>query len=508
VESKDDADLRRYGYAPKLHRVMGGYTSFALGFAVVSITTGIFTAFSIGLVNFGGASIWWWLPVTAGVSLIALVFAHAGARIPLSGYAYQWSSRLGGVHIGWFTGWAAFVTFVAGTAAVSTTFATVFASDFFDDPTRQDIQILTAAVVLVCFVVNLVGIKVATWVNNFGATAELIGTAGIGLVVLIGALFFFHHEAGIDILTSTQPSGGGSVTLTGLVLALQLPVFLLTGWEGCADLAEETKDPRRTTPRTMLKALWVSALCGFLLTLAYTTAIPHSVADAVNAPQTPLIYILDEQLGTGVGSLMKAVAFISLLSCVLANMAVATRLVYALARDQVIPGHRVLSIVNKRTGTPIGAVMLITAFALVFTVLSAGLVGRIFSVVIVTYYIVYMLTLVSVLVGERNGRIPEAEPGTFSLGRRLRPTAIGALAYTFLTILALTLPGPSRISAQYSAGAMAIGVIWWLVYLRPRLASNAVGPYRLAGSNGGDDKRYGRDDRRPLQAQPAESAVD
>jgi amino acid transporter len=481
AESGDDFDVRQYGYAPKLHRVMGGYTSFALGFAVVSITTGIFTAFSTGLVSLGGASVWWWFPVTAGVSLIALVFAHAGARIPLSGYAYQWSSRLGGVHIGWFTGWAAFVTFVAGTAAVATTFATVFASDFWSNPTHHDIQILTAAVIIVCFVLNLVGIKIATWVNNVGATAELVGTAGVGLVVLVGSLFFFHHQAGTAILTSTRPSGGGHASFTGVVLSILLPILLLTGWEGCADLAEETKDPRRTTPRTMLRSLWVSALCGFLLTLAYEMAIPHGIAAAVNAPQTPLIYILDTQLGTGVGSLMKAVAFIAILSCVLANMAVATRLVYSLARDQVIPGHRALAVVNKRTGTPIGAVVLIGVFALVFTALSAGLVTRIFSVVIVTYYLVYMLTLISILIGERKRRIPEAA-GTFSLGHRLRPIAIAAIVYTFLAILALTLPDVNHVSAEYSAGAMAIGAIWWLVYLRRRLSSNAVGPYRRSDS--------------------------
>ena len=57
---------------------------------MVSITTGIFTAFSTGLVNIGGVSIWLWLPVTLGVVAIAFVYAHLGARIPLSGYAYQW----------------------------------------------------------------------------------------------------------------------------------------------------------------------------------------------------------------------------------------------------------------------------------------------------------------------------------------------------------------------------------------------------------------------------------
>jgi amino acid transporter len=475
LASRDDDDVRALGYAPKLHRVMGGYTSFSLGFAVVSITTGIFTAFSTGLVNLGGVSIWIWLPVIPSITLIALVFAHVSARIPLSGYAYQWSSRLGNVHLGWFTGWAAFLTFTAGTAAVATTFATVFAPEFWSHPTYRDVQMLTAAVVLVCFVLNLVGIKVATMVNNLAATAELVGTIGIGLVVLVGVFFFFHHQQGPSVLFNAHPADGSPVSFDGVVLAALLPILLLTGWEGCADLAEETRDPRRTAPKMMLRALLISAVAGFLLVMVFEVAIPHSVGTAVGGSESPIIYILNTQIGAGMGTAMKVVAFVAILSCCLANMAVATRLVFSLSRDRLLPGHAVLSKVNDRTGTPIASIVLITVLALVFTLFSAGIVARIFSIVIVAYYLIYLLTLVSVLMGDRAGRIPAA-PGYFTLGRSLRPIAWVGIVYTGVAILALTVPKVNHISAEYTLGGMAIGLVWWLGYLRPRLAANEVGP--------------------------------
>lgn len=507
VDDRDARELEAFGYKPRLHRVMGSYTSFSLGFAVVSITTGIFTAFSVGLVNMGGSSVWWWLPVTGGVLLITLVFAHAGARIPLSGYAYQWSSRLGNVHLGWFTGWAAFLTFISGTAAVATTLATVFAPEFWVNPTHGDIQILTAATIVVCFVINLVGIKIATWVNNVGATAELVGTMGVGLIVLVGDLLFFHHKTGFGVLFKSVPSTGAHVNATGVILACLLPVLLLTGWEGCADLAEETKDPRRTTPKTMIRALWISALCGFLLTIIYEVAIPHGLASAVNAPQTPLIYIIDEQVGPWLGQVMKVVAFVAILSCVLANMAVATRLVYSLARDNVVPGHRLLSSVNNRTGTPVGAVTLIAVLALIFTALSAGLVTRIFSITIVTYYFVYLLTLVAVLMGDHAGRIPDVSGG-FSLGRHLRLVTVSAIVFSVLAILALALPAVNHISAEYSLGGMALGLLWWLVYLRRRLAAGEVGPFRLAASEDASVMSPGRAGALAAEATRPRSAQD
>jgi amino acid transporter len=192
---------------------------------MVSITTGIFTAFSTSLIAVGGVGIWLWLPVSAGVIGIAFVYSHLGARIPISGYAYQWSSRVGNSHLGWFTGWAALLAFVAGTAGVGTTFATVFASDFWTKPTSHDIQLLAGAVILVCFVLNLVGVKIATLFNNVAASAEIIGTFGIGLITLIGLIFFFDHAQGPSLLFKAHAAGGGKFSATNLGLAALLPIF-------------------------------------------------------------------------------------------------------------------------------------------------------------------------------------------------------------------------------------------------------------------------------------------
>lgn len=59
----DIKDLHALGYRQSLRRTIGLFTSFALGFAMVSITAAVFTTFSTGFVFMGGASIWLWLPV-------------------------------------------------------------------------------------------------------------------------------------------------------------------------------------------------------------------------------------------------------------------------------------------------------------------------------------------------------------------------------------------------------------------------------------------------------------
>ncbi len=138
---RDIRDLHALGYRQSLRRTIGQFTSFALGFAMVSITAAIFTAFSTGFVNLGGASIWLWIPVLIGVMAITLVYGHLSARMPLTGYAYQWSARLVNGHMGWFTGWSAMLAFTAGTAGLSIAMGSVFAPYVWNHPTTGDIQL-------------------------------------------------------------------------------------------------------------------------------------------------------------------------------------------------------------------------------------------------------------------------------------------------------------------------------------------------------------------------------
>ena len=67
------------------------------------------------------------------------VYAHIGARIPLTGYAYQWNSRLMNSHYGWFTGWMCWLAFATGTASVAITISTVFGPELWHAPTKGEI---------------------------------------------------------------------------------------------------------------------------------------------------------------------------------------------------------------------------------------------------------------------------------------------------------------------------------------------------------------------------------
>ena len=92
--------LHKFGYHQRLRRSMRLYSSFSLAFAEIAITVTVFTLFSQPFQTLGGVAIWFWVPVTAGGLLIASIWGHLTARIPVTGYAYSWVSRIVSIRIG------------------------------------------------------------------------------------------------------------------------------------------------------------------------------------------------------------------------------------------------------------------------------------------------------------------------------------------------------------------------------------------------------------------------
>ncbi len=474
---RDIKDLHALGYRQSLRRTIGQFTSFALGFAMVSITAAVFTTFSTGFTYMGGASIWLWFPVLIGVLAITMVYGHLSARLPLAGYAYQWSARLVNGHVGWFTGWCAMLAFTAGTAGLSIAMGTVFAPYVWSHPTTTDIQIVGVVMIAVGIALNAIGVRAATWVNNIGAGVELVGTVGLALVLAIG-LFFFNKEAGPSILTQVGTSTGSPVTFTSVMLAVLLPVYTLIGWEGSADLAEETRDPRRTAPKAMVRTVLISTLAGFFIFAVFSMAIPTGVKAALGVSGSPIIFIFRYHFGGFVADLMVVIAFIAFLSALIANIAVCTRLIYSLSRDKMLPASNVLSKVNKKTRTPLYVIGVVAAFSLILNFLSAGIVTRIVSIVAVTYYLTYVLTMGSAIYAERHGRMPQAPqgPGYANLGRWLTPVSVFGIAFALFICAYLTLPAGNQVAGEYTIYALILGVLWWGLYLARQLRAGKAGP--------------------------------
>src|SRR5580704_15260729 len=101
-DREDARELSRLGYAQELLRSMGGYSSFALSFSIISVLTGIFSTYKMAIQAGGpiGLGVGWPL-VCAGTMLVALAMAELASAFPTAGALYHWSALLGGRGAGW-----------------------------------------------------------------------------------------------------------------------------------------------------------------------------------------------------------------------------------------------------------------------------------------------------------------------------------------------------------------------------------------------------------------------
>lgn len=80
---QDEALLKKLGYTQELRRSLGFISNFAVAFSYISVSTGTFSLFYLGLAAAGPAFFWTWPIVATGQLVIALNFAELASHFPL-----------------------------------------------------------------------------------------------------------------------------------------------------------------------------------------------------------------------------------------------------------------------------------------------------------------------------------------------------------------------------------------------------------------------------------------
>ncbi|MFF5987680.1 APC family permease [Prauserella flavalba] len=473
----EDARLAEFGYTQKLDRSVGPLASFAIGFATISATTAVFTGFGAGYTSAGAPFVWTLLIAGAVFAVWAAIAADLAAKIPLAGYAYQWTSRINGPTLGWFTGSIALVGWICGMTGVGYVLSGYLGGLFGWDMSQAAQILLAIGVVAVCVLINIYGVRFATMVNNIGVSLELAVT--IGATILVGVLAFSapdRHQPLSVLFTAGGSGEEGSYAIAWLAAALG-PFFGLLGVESCADVAEETKNSRRVIPRTMFYALASSIVIELLMYIVYVLAIRDS--DAVLArPSAPIEEIITQQAGPVVTKIVVAVALTNILACLLANILVATRLTYSMARDNMLPFSRVWRHVSPTSLTPTNAVIglgCLSTMLLLSALINETAFTYIIGIASLAFFTVFILQTIGLIIGARRGTIPAGDPGTFDLGRLRMPLYVVSLA-VFLVVAAVLIVLPQFAGNGWVfLGVLVVAAAWWAFGLRGRLRRRVAG---------------------------------
>ncbi|MGW1298036.1 amino acid permease [Streptomyces sp. NPDC002533] len=484
LPAEDERTVNAYGYKQELSRSLSWFSLFSVSFSVMSIATGIFLNFTFGITHLGPVSIWIWPVVGVGQLLVALVLAELGTRIPLAGAGYQWGARLVGPGYGWFIGALGILYAAVGVPGI-VYLAVAPLTEYvlgIDGASSRLTLFIALLVLTAAYLVNIISVQLAARINNIAVLAEIIGTVVLALLLFflwvagteesdhgIGYLFEYHHLPGQSYWYA-------------IALASLIGVYTLAGFEAAADVAEEAVDAKRSLPRAILGSVVVSVVLGMLVLIGFTIAIPSN--EVLAAGGLPAVF--QYWLGEGLARAFVGVVVFAMFALMVVSAAVIARLLFAMARDNMLPGSALLRRVNSTTKTPIPALLsgyVLNLAVVTFGYNSSNAFGTLVGATAVLPYLVYLLIVLAY--GVRRRRL-EAVQGAFGLGRFAGPVFGASLVYLIAVILTLTLPQEFRSANYYVLGGLALAAVWWLVGLRPRLARGE------AGAPGPDHDSHGR----------------
>jgi amino acid transporter len=515
----DDTRLAALGYRSELSRVLSRFASFSVAFTYLSPMVGIYSLFVLGAGAGGPRYIWLMPVVVAGMWLVARVFGELGSHYPVAGALYQYSKYTVGPRYGWWVGWFYGIALLVTVAAVDTgvvPYVVSLSNNWFgtslDASNHSTILLLTLALLAVQTTLNIIGAKMMGRVAGFGTYAEVLGTFGIALILLIAG---FHH--GIGFLFSTQGAEnvdtnslgvdfGGNWWAGAALVAILAHVYIFYGFESAGDVAEETKDATRQVPRAMQQALLVGGLSSFVLVAALLLATPKDPEGYAKATSFDggVPFILSSNISAGwLNDLLLLLVIFAFFSCGSSVQGAGARLAFSFARDGAIPGSSIVSRVSPRFHTPVNALLLGALVPVAFTLLvnltpsedksfgfitypaNVSALNALVSFGVSGIYLSFLLTVIGAIVARSRGWVPE---GPFQLGRWAWLTTIGAAGYLGLMLLNVVAPTglDSPRGALFNLDWVTITVMV-VIALVGLVAFVVVRPARAIGTHVHDD---------------------
>jgi urea carboxylase system permease len=452
---RDDAHLRSLGIKPELRRTLGFLSNFAIAFSFISVSTGSYGNFSIGIGQAGPAFFWSWPIVIIGQFIVALVFAELASHFPVAGSIYQWSKRLSNRTLGWFTGWFYFWAQVVTVTAVAVIVAFVVdgihgpvgETPFLDSPDPTGLTtmftFISLTTLLITTLINAFGVRLLSALNNIGVATEILGMVVFALILL----FFANHQSPAVLFDTagTEAATGGNY-LPAFALGMFMALFVVYGFDTAGTFGEETVDAGRQAPRGVLWSVAISGIVGTVFLIAVLLAIP-SMPDAIAEGQAlgfPIATTIQQTLtqeivaGITVGEVYLFVILVSVFVCTLAIQGAATRMMFSMSRDRHLPGGSLWGRVNQTFKTPANAAIAVGILAAI-PILVIGPLGG-FSVSIAAtglIYLSYLLTNIGVLVARYRGW--PHKPAWFNLGRWGKLVNVLAIVYGGLMLLNIAL---------------------------------------------------------------------
>lgn len=431
------------GEKTQLKRVMG--PGLLLLFIIGDVLgTGIYALTGKVAAEVGGIV---WLPFLIAF-LVALLTAcsylELVTKYPKAAGAALYTHKAFGIHfVTFLVAFAVMSSGITSAATASRAFAANFAASFGFDTASLGVPLIAALFIGAVALINLRGVSESLKMN---VVLTLVELSGLLIIIAIGAWAIAGGQGDVSRAWTFEATGERGM-FWGVIAATTLAFFAMVGFEDSVNMAEESKDPSRIFPKVLLTGLGITGLIYLLVSVSAITLVP---AAELSEGETPLLKVVQAGWPTFPISIFGIITMFAVANSALINMLMASRLIYGMSREGVLPS--VFGHVHGIRHTP-DAAIIFTSILAVALILFAGGVPELGGTTSLLLLCVFTVVNVAVLVLRRDPvshdhfRTPTVLP------------VLGALSCGFLAG-----PWTGRDPVQYVIGAslIGIGIVLWL----------------------------------------------
>ena len=320
----------------------------------------------------------------------ALVCAELSSAFPRTGGVYVFFKEIYSPSLGFVWGWAMFWTMHSGIlAAIATVFARYAAFFAPLDITGQ--RLVAVSAILVLSAINYRGVKFG---SNLQSAFTLVKVLAVLAIMVLGFSLFSGRAPAPE---ETVPV---DVTFANFLLAVGAGLFAYGGWHMVTYTAEETVDPTRTIPRSLLIGIIIVTLAYIGLNTVYLMVLPVNSVIASTRVAADTFEVL---IGPGAAGAISALVMFSSFGALNGIVLVGPRVYYQMAQDGLwfrFKGH-----LHPTFQTPDYAIIVQAIWSSVLVM--TGSYRALFTRVIYTEWIFFaMLALGVIIMRRRPGYAP------------------------------------------------------------------------------------------------------
>ncbi|MBS3109042.1 amino acid permease [Candidatus Woesearchaeota archaeon] len=359
----------------ELRRSLGYFAIISL--AVASIMgTGLFYGAGIAPQYAGNASILSWVVLSLFGLYIAACFGELTSMFPEAGGVYEFCKRAYGRFFSFIIGWVAWLV-----GNITTSLIVVAAVNLIMPSHPGTIIWKFFIAVGIIILLNYIA-----FLGSEASAATLVMLATVSFVVILAFLIpgFGHIDP-----ANFQPFfefGTGAIFVAVFFIAESF-----FGWESATFLSEETNNPEKVIPKSLIIGTLITAVAVILVNIVSLGAVPwRELAGA----DVPFLYVAGQIFNPLTAKLLAIGVFVTMINSAFGGAVTMPRLILALARDRLFLSQ--FSKIHKTRATPYKAIIFQTIVSLLILYMGFGSYFLLLSLLLPLGFIMYAFVLLAV----------------------------------------------------------------------------------------------------------------